>query len=297
MRQRKHKMLATAAICLTMLAHCGASRAYDVLPGDILPLPDGTTAVGLYYLYGHNDEFNLNGNTFKKDTGLDTHVGVFRALHSFTIAGVPVQQNIVLPYETLRNGEIGGAKLGTTSGYGDLSFVTQVWPVSDAERGSYVGVAAVLTAPTGTYRPGNALNTSDNRWDGTLMLAGGQRFASVWRAEAYIDWHTYGNNNKAGLTGSQTLKKRDSYEAQFYLNRDFAPGTSGAIGYSVYSGGAVSIDGVETGERSQKQQLRVAVTQFLSPNSVVTLQLTHDFAVRGGYRQNVGMTLRAGLLF
>ncbi|MBP0623167.1 transporter [Cupriavidus consociatus] len=290
-------MLATASVCLTMLSHCGASRAYDVLPGDIVPLPSGVTALGLYYLYGHNDEFNLNGRTFKENTGLDTHVGVVRAIHSFTIAGIPVQQNIVLPYGSLRNGEIGGAPLGTTSGYGDLSLVTQIWPLSDAERGSYVGIAAVLTAPTGTYRPGNALNLGENRWNGVLMLAGGQRFASVWRAEAYIDWHTYGDNNKAGFNGSQRLKQRDSYQAQFYLNRDFATGTSAAIGYSAYSGGAVSIDGVETGGRTQKQQLRVALSQFLNPKSLMTVELTHDFAVRGGYRQNVGMTLRAGFLF
>lgn len=297
MRQRKHKMLATAGVCLTMLAHCGASRAYDVLPGDVLPLPNGTTALAVYYLYGHNDEFNSNDNTFKKDTELETHVGAIRALQNFTIAGIPVQQNILLPFGTLRNGQIGGAQLGTASGYGDLILATQVWPLSDAERGSYVGLAALLTAPTGTYRPGNALNLGENRWTGTLMLVGSQRFASVWRAEAYADWHTYGNNNKAGLNGSQTLKQRDSFEGQFYLNRDFAPGTSGAIGYAVYSGGAVSIDGVGTGERTQKQQLRVAMTQFLSPGSAVTLQMTHDFAVRGGYRQNVGVTLRAGLLF
>jgi outer membrane putative beta-barrel porin/alpha-amylase len=296
-RSKCGRIIAAVVFCMGALSFSSVSRAIDVLPGDILPLPDGASAIALYYLYGHNDEYNVSGHTFKDNTGLDTHVGVLRALHGFTIAGMQAQVTAVLPYGTARSGEVGGVPLNTSTGLGDAIVSLQIWPLSNPELGSYIGISGFLTAPTGHYKSTDAVNIGENRWSGTIMLVGSQRIAPNWNVEAYLDWHTYANNNEAGFNGQQTLKQRDSYEGQFYLVHNFSPATSASIGYAFYSGGAVSIDDIENGARIQKQQIRAALNQFVSRNALLTLQVTHDFAVRGGFRQNIGMTLRAAYLF
>jgi hypothetical protein len=98
-------------------ATAGATRcrAIDYQPFDWVPLPPGTNALMGYYEFGTRSEFNntITG-TSHRGTRLDSDIGLIRFIHyaDRMVFGNPWDFNVLIPFGTLRNGEISGQHLG-----------------------------------------------------------------------------------------------------------------------------------------------------------------------------------------
>lgn len=270
--------------------------AVDTLPLDVVALPPDLNFVALYYGYGHNDQYNTSGKTFDKNTRLTTNTLVARVGHVFPVAGTVMHVDMLLPYGDYSNGAIGGGALNDAKGWGDPTLLASIAAINKPEQGTYFGITGYLTAPWGEYHKDDALNVGSNRWSGTFQLGISQRFAEVWNTEVITDWTHYGNNNEAG-NGHQTLAQDDTYTGQVWLTRDFGSSVQGSIGYALYEGGAQQIDGVSMGIKTEKQQFRLAGNFQLLRGTYLILQLSRDFAVQDGFRQDTGVLARLAYAF
>lgn len=277
---------------LTVVITIGCNRAAeanDTQPGDFIAAPPGTTLLAFYGLYGTSDGAVIDG---KPITGsLDSYVGVPRVVHYFDVGGYTADVNVYLPIGSLQNASLGGARLGDASGVGDLTFVGTFWLVNEPKTTRYLAVVGWLSVPTGNYNPFAPLNMGSNRWSGTIQLGGAYGLMDRWFIEGVTDITLYSDNsNYDGFHG--VMSQDPTITAQAWLTFKATDRVNLSVGYGAYWGGAQALDGVNLGFSSEKQQVRAAVSVFVTPTFQVLGQVNHDFAVRGGFDQGFSSLLR-----
>jgi len=65
-----------------------------------------------------------------------------------------------------------------------------------------------------------------------------------------------------------------------------------SIGYAGTFGGAVKLDGVPTGSKTEERQIRFSYSQFVVPTWQVLLSLSRDVSATGQFKQDFGVLLR-----
>lgn len=65
-----------------------------------------------------------------------------------------------------------------------------------------------------------------------------------------------------------------------------------SLGYRQNLGGIQTVDGVANGTKPDEGTIRVAYPQFVAPTWQVYFEVNHDVMVSGGFRQDIGVTLR-----
>lgn len=69
------------------------------------------------------------------------------------------------------------------------------------------------------------------------------------------------------------------------------------MGYSKYWGGRQRIDGIENGQATKADQVRLEVSKFLTPSFQVQGLVQKDIDVQGGFKEDFRTTLRLLKLF
>ena len=138
----------------------------DLQPNDIVaPLP-GKNYVSVSYLNTDNDTYYKNGSVVSSkpftSPVITGQAAQLRLTTTYAIADLPAVSYIQLPYGTLKpSGSL--STYSSDTGIGDLALATAIWPYSDRQARRYLGVAAYLIAPTGSYNNQQAFNISENR--------------------------------------------------------------------------------------------------------------------------------------
>ncbi len=284
-----------ASLWLSANAH-----AVDVNAGDYTALPPGTSVAAWYQQHGRASSFNPDGGgTVSDNTRLRSNISILRLIHFTEIAGITVDPQVLLPFGHVYGAKIGGQSLGSASGMADPIFGATFWLVNQPGAGAsgrYFGVTPLLYVPWGSYHKGDALNLGENRYKFDLQLGWVEPLWGKTSLELYGDAVLYGDNDDAG-SGRQTLEQDPTYQVQANLRYDFNPSQRVALGYSASTGGKQFIDGDYIGQKTEVQQVRFEFQQMVARNVQLSAQLTHDVQAEGGFREDVGVNLRALLLF
>ncbi|MFG1294799.1 MULTISPECIES: transporter [Xanthobacter] len=278
------------AVCACLAA--GAADAADVNSSDYLPAPAGTNLLVFYSQYATRNEYTTaSGKTFSNDTGLDSYVDILRYVHYFDVAGFTVAPQVLIPAGTLYNGRVAGAGLDSAAGVGDPILAATVWVVNNKATQTYVGIMPYLFLPLGQYSAGEALNLGENRWKLDLQAGWYQGLTNGLALQLTGDVTWYGDNTKAG-NGNQTLSQDPTYQFQAWLSYAFAPTWSAAVGYSQFWGGTEYLAGVPTDNETERSQVRLELSKFITPTFQVLGLVQRDVSTSGGFPEAFRGTVR-----
>lgn len=287
---RSFRDIVLAVFC-AMLAGSSAWAA-DVNSGDYLPAPAGTNLLVFYSQYATRDEYvSASGQTISNGTGLDSYVNILRYVHYFDIGGFTVAPQVLIPAGTLYNGRLGGASFDAAAGLGDPILATTVWVVNNKATQTYIGIMPYLFLPVGQYSAGEVLNLGENRWKLDLQAGWYQGLTNGVALQLTGDVIWYGDNARAG-NGTQTLSQDPTYQLQAWLSHAFAPTWSAAVGYSQFWGGTEYLAGMPTGNSTERSQVRLELSKFITPTFQVLGLVQRDVATSGGFPEEFRGTVR-----
>lgn len=284
---------ATYAAASIMLA-AGPASAIDVDPGDYTALPPGTSAFLLYGQYAQRNSINVLGTgTIGQGYELDSAVGIARFVHWIEIAGIVVDPQILIPVGSLYNGRLAGSRVPSATGLANPIVAATAWLINkpDPVYATYFGITPFFTIPIGKFDPNAALNIGSDTFQATLQAGYIQGFAPKFHFEFYGD-ATFSTDSRVGGPARQSLQQDPSFQLQSYLRYEVADGIFLTAGHSYTFGGDQYIGGIRNGLRTEGHQVRGIVQAFLDPTTQIQVGLFHDFGVRGGFAQDVGVRVR-----
>lgn len=283
--------LGAGAVALALAAP--PARAIDVGPADYTILPSGTALAMLYLQHLSADSLEVNG-TAVPGSSFEANVGILRGLYYTAFGDLPAAYHLVIPFAEIGTARIGGADQPTTSGLGDTTLGLTVWPVQpDApETGTSFGVSLFATLPTGSHEAGR-IGIGEGTWSLTPQIGVIQGLGGGFFFDGALDVAFQGDHTEAGAEQS----RRPSWQLQAMLRKQWGPATSLTVGYSGQRGGEQKVDGVETGLKTHRDQLRLYLTHFVDPTTQIQGMLARDFNVEGGFKYDSAVQLRLVKVF
>lgn len=274
-----------ATLCAAALVLISpTARAIDVAPGDYAIMPPGTNVGLLYFQSSTSNELRLPGTGKVPNSKLDTSVAILRGLSYSQISGIPLLVQAVLPMGRITTARIGGVSQGVSDGIGDLTLGASLWPVSPSnpETGTTLGVTTFITAPTGRYDAAD-ISLGKGTWTITPQVGLIQGLGAGFFIDATLDAaFTVGHNE-----GGARISIDPAYQAQIALRKQFTQQTSFAIGYSGQFGGDQKVNGVKTGLKTRRDQLRLYGNTFILPGLQLQAMVGRDLHVEGGFKTGI----------
>ena len=273
------------------------SHAIDVNAGDYTALPSGTNVGVFYYQHGEMDGYYQKGDKARAESKSD--IGIARFIHYTDIAGLRATPQVVIPFGSVRNTQIGDAHLNNASGFADPIIASAFWFINQPEQGvsgRYLAVTPFIYLPLGQYDKNDAVNLGENRFKYDLQLAWVQPLYGKLGFEFYQDAIWYGDNDEAGA-GNQTLSQDTSYQTQVNLRYDLNAKQRIALGYAANYGGDQSLDGIQLEQNMEKQQARFEFQQMINSKTQLSAQLVSDTQVESGFKKDLGLNFRLFYIF
>lgn len=215
------------------------------------------------------------------------------------IAGLRATPQVVIPFGSVRNTQIGDAHLNNASGFADPIIASAFWLINQPEQGAsgrYLAVTPFIYLPLGQYDKHDAVNLGENRFKYDVQLAWVQPLYGKWGFEFYQDAIWYGDNDDAG-SGNQTLSQDTSYQTQVNLRYDLNAKQRFALGYAANYGGEQFLDGVRLNQNMEKQQARFEFQHMMNAKTQVSAQLVSDTQVESGFKKELGLNFRLFYIF
>ncbi|MGE8278821.1 MAG: transporter [Stenotrophomonas sp.] len=270
----------TTALALAGLCFTGTAAAIDIMPADYTVLPKGTTLGLLYAGHSRSDTFQLDGVGDIPQSSLDLNLGIVRVLHYSQIGNMPVAYQAFLPFGSMDNFKVGGAKPDANDGVGDLTvgFTTFFATPAEPTKGTTVGVTWYLTAPTGDYDLGKpGLGSGTYTFMPQLGVIHG--FGNGWFVDGALDVALQKDHREQGVEVSVD----PTWQAQAYLRRQVSAATSFSFGYSGTYGGKVENDDVYVMQKARGDVAKVFVSHMFTPTFQVNGMLGTEFNGKGGF--------------
>ncbi|MFJ3525343.1 transporter [Pseudomonas sp. NPDC090203] len=278
-----------------MSIYCGSAYAVDAAPGAYLPMPVGSDLVMFFAGGGKADEFQpVHGKALKKGTELTTRTGLVRYFHMFEVAKHKVQLQFGLPFGR-QDLKLNGKTIGHESGISDGFAAVNYWLIDDPALKRYLSVTGYIAIPTGSYKNNHSLNMGNNRYANALVVAYAQSFGK-WRVEFDQDVTWYGDNDEYG-PDKRKLKQDPTYNFQHWLSYTFDNRVTTSLGVARTWGGESSVEGVDTGRRTDYLRARAGVGYWMTKNVQLYTELNRDIEVRGGYKFDYTGFVRLAVLF
>jgi hypothetical protein len=295
------KLMKTALnkfLLCTLLLHPLLGHGIDLLPNDIVaPVPD-KRYVQITYYDTENTTYYKNGSVVATSPFgspiVHTQSVIPRLIGTYTLANLPAASYIQLPYGNIQPaGSL--ENYPTTTGIGDISLATAIWPYVNRETRTYFGVAGFMTIPTGNYANTQTFNLGENRFKTALQI--GLQKAIVGNLDGMIAVDTiwYGGNSQcAAACGSATnvpLTQKPLTTLQlspiYKINQNFTVGAS----YFYVTGGATEINNVHQNNVINTQRFLLsglAYTDF----GRFSLQYGRDMTIENGFIQTRVLAIR-----
>jgi len=289
------KIRSLAAIsAATALSYPGMALATELEPNEFVTAPPGTTALIGYFVYGDDQSYKPVGEpNITQNTHLNETVGIARAAEYFNIGNVEALAEFLQPFGQLSNAKIGGVGYPASSGIGDTTFALAIWPVNDKANRTYLGLTLYVVVPDGAYTHGKTINLGGNRFVYDPELAFHKGFDDKWSADMSVDVLEYGQNNNAGSGPvGQTLSQQATVQLQAFANYAWAGRVVTSLGYEGESGGRQSLSGVSTTGKTDFTEVRFVNSYSVTPAFQLLGEVNHQFSNVGGFRQQIGVTLR-----
>ncbi|MCL7999559.1 transporter [Brucella sp. 21LCYQ03] len=270
------------------------SHAIDIQPYDVLTAPPGTAIWTQYFNFGKSNSAYLNGT--EVGGSLQSFAIAQRLTYYFDTPGQKALITGIIPYVHLRDGSLSGVPLNETDGIGDTTLAFTYGLYNDTETKRNLDFIAYLGVPTGKYNGFNPLNPGANRTSYALQMSGSYGVGDNWLLEGAIDVSFYRDNKNADGNGS-VLAQDPTYAAQAWLSYAVTPTLSLSGGWGTSWGGEQKLNGNASGFSSERQQIRGAISYWVTPTWQILGQVNHDFNVKGGFQADTSYLLRVSKLF
>jgi len=268
-------------------------HAEELEPNEFVTAAPGTTALIGYFVYGDHDSYHAVGSPgISNGTHLDDTLGIARAAEYFDIGKTEFLVEFLQPFGADSNARIGGTHYQGSSGAGDTQLALAVWPINDKAAQRYVGLTLYMTLPDGAYDRTKTINLGGNRLVYDPEVAFHQGLGKKWSMDLSGDLIVYGHNTAAGPLAFDTLTERPTVQIQAFLNYTLTKRIQTSVGYESEYGGQASLNSVATGEKTQFQEVRGVAAYSITPAWQILAEVNHQFSNLGGFKQDVGMTLR-----
>ena len=240
------------------------SATNDVFPGDYFPSEPGDRIVSVY-AFDRLSKGPYAGGRRQADGALSGRIAALRAVNTFEWLGKTASAVMVLTWADLavRPDDLADL-IGTDStGLGDLRLGLTIWPIKDRQNANYLGLSAMLIAPTGNYDRRQLLNYAENRW--RLVLSGGWQkdITPRWLFERSPEITLYGDNHR--YAGSHTLSQSPAPALTGYLRWRATPVVHWHVGGQMNWGGSARRDGTSLDNPPENDRINIGTTWFL-PN-------------------------------
>jgi len=284
-------------LCLGLaVGSARSTKAQEIEPYDFVPLPAGVNLAIGYYVYGHNTEFNVARGSTIKNSGLEVNIGVARYVHFVEVGGHPAGFQIIQNFGSLSAVHVDGQGLNSAFGAQQPNFSVFIWPYVNTATKTNVNTTAYLYPPIGSYDSRRPINLGDNRWRGDIQLGLSQGLGDHLGFDAAFDAQVYGDNGSY-VPGNRRLSQDTTYRFQFWANWRWNAAFTTSIGYEGFFGGKEQVNGFLNGSKTEEQRIRVNASLFLTPRLQTMLEVNHDVKVVGGFKQDIGATLRVVYVF
>jgi len=272
------------------------ARAIDVDAGDYEAAPPGTNVGLLYLQHASRSGLYSAGNKVGGDNGLDSDIGILRAVHFTEIAGITADPQILIPFGRLAGkGDMAGP-LGSTNGVGDVILASTFWVQNDAANKTYTGITPYLFLPVGSYDRNRALNLGENRWKYDLQVAHVRRLSEKFSVDLVGDVMFFGNNSDFGTTGA-TLKQNPLFQAQAWLRYHLSTTSDLRLLVSHVFGGETKVNGISQNDRQSTTKFAIGGSFFVGPKTQLIGTVGRDIHVENGFKENFRVNVRILQLF
>ena len=276
---------------LIFLAQTIPSWAVDLQPNDVVaPLPNKNYLMVTYY-DTENSTFFKNGSVITKapyaNPVIDIPSVILRGTHTYEIAGLPAVSYAQLPYGTVSPaGSL--ASYPHSTGIGDAVVATAIWPYSNRETRTYLGIAGYLQLPTGNYSSNQVFNTGGNRYSYDVQMGFQRPIIENLDGMIAVDTQWFGGNSQCaaacGSTTNQSLTQKPITTTQlgpiYKINQIFTVGAS----YFYVAGGATQINNVYQNNVINTQRFLLSGLAHTDMGRF-SLQYGRDMGIENGFIQ------------
>lgn len=291
---------ATLSLSLTTLILTIPLKVFgiDLQPNDVVtPAPNKNFAMLSYYST-ENSTYLKNGAVISRgpyvNPVIDNQNTILRVTTTYAVSSLVGASYIQLPYGNISPaGSL--SNYSPSTGMGDTTLATVLWPYTDRNSQTYLGVAAYLTLPTGTYSNSQVFNMGANRYTSDIQIGFQKRVAGNLDGMLAVDTMWFGGNSQcAAACGSPTnvpLTQKPLTTTQlgpiYKIDQTFTVGAS----YFYVSGGATAIN-------NNYQNNVVNTQRFLLSGLAYTdigrfsLQYGRDMGVQNGFIQTRVLAVR-----
>ena len=299
-RLRSLKRWAVSAVTCLMLCMAGtaAALAQEIEPNEFVPLPDGTNLVFGYYVYGHNEGFNIARGPTIKDSGLEVNLFNARYVHFDYVFGIPAGVQVFQIFGSESAGHVDSERLGSAFGASNTTLSAFIWPYASVAKKTYWNITGFLVPPDGTYDKNSSVNLDTAfggvGWSGEVQTGFDQGIGEHFSYDLAFDAQFVGDVTRPG---GQRIRQADTYRLQGWANWNWTRAFQTSIGWESLLGGTQTTDNFPNGNKAEFERLRVAASLFVSPTTQILLELNHEFVAVGGFKQTFGATTRIAHAF
>lgn len=272
--------------------------AIDLQPNDIIAPPPDQTHLMISYYGTENNTLYKNGSAISyKPFGnpiINNPNAILRAARSYTMGDLPSISYIQLPYGTV-NPAGSLANYSSSTGIGDTTLATAIWPYSNRETGTYFGLAGYLIAPTGSYSSTQPFNIGENRYKSDIQAGLQKSIIHNLDGMIAVDTMWFGGNSQCaaacGSSANVPLTQKPLTTAQlgpiYKINQTFTVGAS----YFYIAGGATSINNMYQKNVVNTQRFLLSCLAHTDIGRF-SLQYGRDMEIQNGFIQTRVLAVR-----
>ena len=268
--------------------------AVDLQPNDIVaPLPNKNYAT-VSYLNTENSTLYKNGVAQAGNPVIDTQSAIFRATRTYDLGSLPAASFIQIPYGSIQPaGSL--VSQASTTGIGDLTLATAIWPYHNRVTRTYLGFAGYLISPTGSYSSQRAFNVGENRFRTDFQMGFQTPITSSVDGMIAVDTMWFGGNSQCAATCNSltnvSLNQKPLTTTQlgpiYRINEIFTVAAS----YFYVAGGATAINNNYMNNVTNTQRFLLS-GQAHTPIGRFSLQYGRDTEIKNGFVQTRLLAVR-----
>ncbi len=209
--------------------------------------------------------------------------------------------NVCVPVGSVKlDGEVLGGNDMSSTGMGDVVFVTNIWPYSNYENQTHLGITLYVSPPVGEYSNQELLNMGSNTWKGKVEVGFDKGFGKF-----NIGWYNYlefSQDNDDPFYG-YTLQALDGdqerdvvYWSELHLTYDVRDFLTVGFDYNYEKGGEASINGIVVEAEMETHTIGGTIAAMFSQNTQLAIRYMQDIDVENGSKDS-SIDLRLGIFF
>ncbi len=286
------------ALLLAIAAGPVLAAQNDQQPTDFISLPNGTANAVIYAARQSVDEFWKNGARLRQGES-STNLVVLRLNKHFSVGDEG--KYTIAPLMALSAAEtVASATLvplpgRESSGFGDLRLGTAFWFHSDHVNREYVMATLIVSLPTGSYTPTQAVNIGENRTKTVLSLGWMQPLGSAWVLDLVPEIAFFGDNKE--YLGNSRLSQDTAYAMSGTLRYKATQAIHWSGTAQINRGGATQLNGAALTSAPDNTRLALGALMFNSDKSQVQLRYAKDIQIENGLRNTGEIMLRWSTTF